>query len=394
MAAATILFALAAFVLTSLLPPVYQATALVVVTRPRYELRFDPRFETVSNVQPVYEAYPELALSDQVITELLSQLEPASSQSLQALRTQLEAEAGADPSLLHLSASSADPTEAARIANAWAELFVVQADNIYGNTEQARFIEEQLAESEQELAAAEQALVDFQAENQAAIIKNWLNSYQLSHADYLTKQLAIDYLLQDGNSLRSQLANAPPANSAALTSEIALLMLQARAFADDSELPLQLQISDATNLATQDTAEQIAFLDSLITSLQARSAEIDNWLTAAEPQILQYQQRWQAASAEEARLVRNRDVAEATYLTLATKLAEARIASQDTVGQVRLASEAAVPESPANRRRLLNTLIGGTLGFLASLFGVVTAEWWRGADKKVREIQQPARPNL
>ena len=49
--------AAAALGVSFLIPPTYEATALVAVTEPRYVMRFDPRFETVNSVQPAYQAY-------------------------------------------------------------------------------------------------------------------------------------------------------------------------------------------------------------------------------------------------------------------------------------------------------------------------------------------------
>ena len=58
--------AVMALVVSFLILPTYEAMALVAVTEPRYMMRFDPRFETVNNIQQVYRAYPELAGSDEL----------------------------------------------------------------------------------------------------------------------------------------------------------------------------------------------------------------------------------------------------------------------------------------------------------------------------------------
>ncbi|RLC98999.1 MAG: hypothetical protein DRI77_03815, partial [Chloroflexi bacterium] len=39
--------AVVAFVASSFIPPTYEATALAAITKPRYVMQFDPRFETV-----------------------------------------------------------------------------------------------------------------------------------------------------------------------------------------------------------------------------------------------------------------------------------------------------------------------------------------------------------
>ena len=47
--------AVVAFTVTALIPPKYQATALITATQPRYELQFDARFRNISDsaIHPV-----------------------------------------------------------------------------------------------------------------------------------------------------------------------------------------------------------------------------------------------------------------------------------------------------------------------------------------------------
>ena len=82
------------------------------------------------------------------------------------------------------------------------------------------------------------------------------------------------------------------------------------------------------------------------------------------------QGRIQETNTESAQFNRQRDLAQDVYTTLAQKAGETRIAAQDTLGQVRLASAAAVPDQPVSAKRLTNTAIAAALGMFV---GVVTA---------------------
>ncbi len=79
----------------------------------------------------------------------------------------LRASLGSDPSLLKLYAKNTDPEVAAEIANGWAELFVSWANKKFGDSseEQLLFYEQRLEEAAAELKAAENALVEYQAQN-------------------------------------------------------------------------------------------------------------------------------------------------------------------------------------------------------------------------------------
>ena len=111
--------------------------------------------------------------------------------------------------------------------------------------------------------------------------------------------------------------------------------------------------------------------------LEHDEQESEARLTELEPQILALQQKVQEMDSRANRLIQDQDVARGTYLTLARKVAEARIAVQDTSGEVQLASRAAVPQTPVSPRRLLNTAVAGALGLMVGVFGAFAMEWWR-----------------
>jgi len=381
-----------------LIPPTYEATALVAVTEPRYMMRFDTRFETVNSVQPAYKAYPELAASDDLLRDLLAALNSDVEDvvTLQDLRERLEAESGADPSMVRLVVRSQDPEAAARIANTWADLFVARANEIYGahSEHQMRFFEAQLERARLELDAAQQALVEFQARNQGTVLEARLASVQQDLQDYLVEQREIERALRNVRALRDSVADQPADAVVSPGDDLTALLLQIQAFSVRASRPGQratsgaeletgssvwLQISDASLLSSERTAGELtAFLDELAAILEARGEEVATQVTALEPHILDLQQQLQESRVEESDLVRTRDVAQETYVTVARKVEEARIAAEDTTGEVRLASQAAAPDRPVSPRKRLNTAVAGMMGLMLGVFGAFAVEWWRG----------------
>ncbi|MCB0028708.1 MAG: hypothetical protein KDE28_12425, partial [Anaerolineales bacterium] len=120
---ASVLAAIIAYAVSSSIAPTYEATALVVIAEPRQRVQFDPRIETVTESQPL-NAYPELAMSDEVMLSLLSTVELADVETVGKLRDLLVAEAGSAASLLQLRVQYKDPDVAALVANNWASFFV------------------------------------------------------------------------------------------------------------------------------------------------------------------------------------------------------------------------------------------------------------------------------
>jgi len=125
----TLIAALTAFGVSSLLPPTYEATALVAAIKPSHLIQFDPRVQTVqtqSDLQPSYRAYPALALGDELAAKLERALAAELSSmpySLAELQKKMEAQGGTDASIIELTVKDKDPVRAATIVNLWAELF-------------------------------------------------------------------------------------------------------------------------------------------------------------------------------------------------------------------------------------------------------------------------------
>lgn len=401
--------AVAAFVVSSFIPPTYEATALTAVTRPRYVMQFDPRLQTAGSIQPAYQAYPELALNNDLLRDLLAQLDsrPEGIESPQDMRELLEAKQGADPSIVQLVVKSRDPEAAARIANGWAELFVAQANEVYGvhSEEDASFFEGQLAQAQEELDAADQSLIAFQSRNQGAILEARLASARQDLQDYLVEQREIERVVRNARALQAHVTGRAADTPVSPGDDLTALLLQMQAFSVRASRPaqteggggvssmvwvpeseagssIQLQISDAALLASGQTAGELSSsLDNLVTTLETWEEEMEAQAAALEEWILTLQQQVEAARAEETRLVCIRDVAQATHLTLARKVEEARIAAEDATGDVRLISQAAVPHKPVGPRKLLNTAVAGALGLMIGVFGAFALEWWRGSEE-------------
>jgi len=382
----TVAAAVVALVVSFLLPPTYEATALVAIQAPQYVMKFDPRFETRIQ-QPAYKAYPDLAEGDEVLEALFVRLNPrpAEIETLRDLQEKVEAKAGTDPSMVRLTVRSRDPLEAARIANLWAELFVAHANRVYGaSDEELQQLEGQLAQAQAELEAAEQALIEFQARNQASILDARLDSLKSDQAHYLADQRAITYILQDIQALREQLARQPDERPASLADDLTTLFLQIKAFNAQASAPIQLQVNSAESLSNKSIGETMALLDDMAGALEAKSAEIGQRLEELQPQILSLQRQLQEIYTESDRLTRQQDLAKETYTALARKVEETRIAVQGAQSTARLGSRAAVPEKPASPRKLLNTAVAGALGLMLSVFGAFGVEWWRSGTEEQR----------
>ena len=377
-----------AFGATSLLvAPTYEATALVSITEPRQRVQFDPRIVTVEENQPL-RAYPEIAVSDELLEELIENLPEGSAISVQRLRSMLKASPGGDPSLLKLSVTNSDPALASNIANGWAEMFVSWANRVYGDSgeEQLFFFEQRLEDAETDLQAAEKALVDYQAENRSAILETELLALLQTLADLLAKKGEIDLLLQDIESLLVLFQDNPAGEDAsAIVDQFTMLILKLRAFGgvpgnSEETVPWQLQVT-TNNLEAENTTRTLQQVRSLQDTLQFQADQTENALAEIEPKILAIQQERQLANAREALMLRGVQVAEDTHTALARTVEEKQITSQDVNAGVRLVSRSAVPESPVGPRKTINSLAAALGVIFLTVLVIVIVIWWREEDE-------------
>lgn len=373
-----ILTAVLTFLIAAFIPPTYEASALVVITAARQLVQFDPRFEAIGENQPL-RAYPELAVSDTVLTLLQDQLpdKSESEKSLTNLRKMLVASAGDDLSVVRLSVEHQDADRASEIANLWANLFVKIANEIYGdqNETQVEFFKEQLTDADANLAIAEKALIEFEARNNLSTISNELNNLLQAQNDYLKKQRVITFIIKDTESLRSYLLASATAEIT-LTDQLTSLLLQTAAFNSTSTTTVQLQINSAEAFSQLTKQEQIALLEAQLEVFHDQQADIDISLQELEPQILDLQRQFQEIDTERSQLSRDKSLAEETVTALSRKVEEVQITSQDTSSGVQLASQAMVPEMPVAPRRVLLTIAAGVLGFCLAIVYSLLTHWW------------------
>lgn len=390
--------ALAALALNLLRPDAYETSAMVVITEPGQRVSFDPRFEVNERPDELLFAYPELALSDDVLKAVLDKVKDAGDgkiNSVGELRGLLNVNVGKDPHVLYLTARNGDPAFASAAANAWARQFVDSSNQIYGNQGgQVDYYNSQLEAAREAAAFAEQALTDYQQVNRLTVATNLYNSLSQQQIDYLTAQRGQQMALEDIALLQKQIRAGTGENSFA--DQYAALTLQLRVFNEPTSAnpvaafaPPQFLIDNEGILTTADRQEQLRLLGELAASIQAALADTSATLAAIEPQLLQSQREVQEATAELTRLTIARDVANETVMTVGRRLDEEKLTSGSAAQPVRLGSHAATPESPAGGQTWLTMVIAGVLGFLVGAFFVILSTWWSQFANRRRDPAGP-----
>ena len=396
-AAVTLLTSVVALGVSFVSPAKYQATAMVLVTRPLYQFQFSTAIQNRSDNSNTLQSLTgkaalDLATSDALLQQLLLQVGDrlsADERNLVALREMLKAKTGGDPSIVNLSVTNRDAQRVAEIANTWANLYVRQVNDLYGKSaDQLKFFEGQLAQAKNDLDAADQALVEFQKRNDLAILQAQLSAKQSALGNYLGMNESLVLLQQNVKNLQDQLARRPADSPSSLGDDLAQLMIQVSALsAQSSSLPIQLQMPSTGSLSDRTVGQQAAYLADLAKTIESRQAEAKKQAEALPIEIRALQGQIQETSTEAARLTRQRDLAQTVYTTLAQKVKETQISAQDASGSVRLAGSAVVPERPMSKKLLTNTAIGLMLGLMAIIGVVFVREYFREPAKMSSGLQ-------
>jgi uncharacterized protein involved in exopolysaccharide biosynthesis len=249
---------------------------------------------------------------------------------------------------------------------------------LYGqSSEQLEFFETQSEQARRDLDKADQALIDFQKRNNAAVLQAQLTAKQASLANYLSLNESLQLLLQNVHSLQDQLSRQPASDQSTLGDDLSALALQVNALNAQSSIPVQLQLPSTGSLSNKTVGQQAAYLADLAKTIEGRQTDVKKQADSLPTEIKALQGQIQEANAESARLTRQRDLAQTVYTTLAQKVGETRIAAQDTSGRVRLASAAAVPDEPAGAKRLTSTALAAALGLFVGVVAAFAIEYFK-----------------
>lgn len=375
--------AVIAFAVSSVMPPSYEASALVAITGPRYRLQFDSRMQDVPfDPRAFAKGYTQLATSDDVLAGLLdiaNAARPADAEPVQvsALRERLSASAVGDGNLVQLKARAETPELAASLANAWAERYVSHLDALYGTKQDLAALETQVAQVKARVEEADRTL--------AALRRDYGLGYRPSAAPDLAEppSIGLMYQLQDrtrrladsqarleriGQLIEEaqQIVDRADEAAPALVSGLLADMLGLGLFSGGNTGLVQINLGDMDVRASAQ-----ALLEALRAKQVATQAIVENQardVAALQAEVAQRQMQLE-------QLLRAQQVDQNTYLTLSTKLAESRIEADGDIA--RIAGRAAPPEMPAGRGRLFTAALAGMVAGLVSVFAVFFIEYWR-----------------
>lgn len=390
-----VIFAVAGFAYASAQPKHYIAEADLAVVRTGAIVNFDPKFRTVSDTDPTGQSLDSLTRRGSLLTvaqspdfaaAVLEQIGPQLPEGLRsptALLRMVNVTNNSD--VIAIRATTDSPESAALLANTWMALYASRVNELFSQDPTVGVsVRTQQDQAKKDYDEKEAKFIAFTGNNpienlthQAALLQRQLDN-QVTVASKLIE------LEADAQALRARVSQGSgDANSG---DQLAQLLIQANAFNNGGDLPLQLNISAQNAVAPTTRVDQMQQLDSLITAIQARrDAVTGDAETKLHQQLATVQEQLEQAQAQQKELTAARDLAWGTYQLLSSKVSETNVSAGSATEMVRVAASAIAPSEPVDSRRLLFAIIGGLVGLLVGAAGAVA---WDALPTRAAALQR------
>ncbi len=311
------------------------------------------------------------------------------------LGQQIRTEREADTSIIRIIATSDDPPEAEKMANAVAQAYRIE--NIAARnrmvTESRRFVEEQLANLELKLTDAEEALRNFKEHEGQVFLdeeaKKSLEMFSKLEGDYDTVTRLKNETLQQIASLKRP-DPATPVQRIFTEEATSLLGVLNNKLLDLYHERSTLLINYTTEHPTvQEVDRKISNVKSEIErELKSKVAILEGRERGILEQINRYRGRYLAfpkSAIRMARLEREVKVNSDLYATLKVKHQELQIKSAEQIEEVTIITPAITPTTPINSPNTeMNLLVGSLMGLF---LGVVLAFARESFDTSIGTIE-------
>ncbi len=439
------LVALMTFVISSFLPPVYEAQAALVAASQRSNMTLTDDFtlsdETVRqvNLSSRTDALMQIAQSMKTARMVMA-ADPALAEAWGGALSEMAAaiEVSTKGDLVVITASAPDAQLAADLANAWMQMAVEQINAVYSmNPGTMTEVNDQMDTAWGEYQQAQKALESFLLTSRIPALRGQIQSLENSLRLVTQNQQLAGLYVQEGllqqqltnaMALRSQLEVGGTSAADAWGTSLAFIALQAQAYG--SAVPGQgygmvVQGSDGTQAFPGDvygggytllqfdlsgsapdlTAEDV---ERFIVVLQEKQSLIQEQINTLVQQtedgesvvvsgglvkerietltrsLTALQAELEQEKARELQLTQVRDTAWTTYTSLSNKERELKVEDAVLTSEAREAFEAAPRSNPSGPRRMLNTAVAAALGAVVGVFAAFAVDYLVPAEVRER----------
>jgi uncharacterized protein involved in exopolysaccharide biosynthesis len=370
------------------LKPVYEASTILMISKPKYQVELEPKIQTQFTPEISLATYETLIKDREIEEEVIKKLnlgQPPYELTPDNLQGMITIELLTNTNLIKINLQSGDPKLTKDIANVWAELFVEKNKDLYlkESKEAQGFIEDQLKISKQNLSTIEEDVKQFNETNKIEILDEEIKGKAAKVLNYELRLADIQLSLEKNSAEKEQI-------SAALIKQDKILKLNKSITNDQFFQQLMSTISkgnfmdinltyvsEETNPIYYNFATQLISTDVSISSLQAEENQLKENISNFNRQLESLGKELASEKLAQSRLEREYNTSKGVYDVLSQKAEEVKIAVATESGLVKIASLAYEPKGPIKPNKKLNILIAGVLGLFVGIFVAFFLEFWQ-----------------
>lgn len=384
------------------LPPVYQAKAVLIATQPaekqqaRQEEGLEGVVGTVSRLpQMTVNTYVGQVKTEAVLERVIKKLKldpvlytPAS------LGDMVQVSAVKDTNLIEIKVQHNDPKLAADIANTLAQEFLafISENNQQQMAKSVEFLEKQRENVQKDLAQAAAALKDFNSKPRGvALLQKETEKRMADLTEYQTRlnqaEVELAQLEAARATLSARLKETPPTlkiKKPVSPEAMALLESMRREGNQNApELPLTVT-AEEVNPVYVSLEQALAEKEAAIAEKEAQMAGLRRVIAEVQKGLEELQAELTAKSTEQSRLAREVQQLEEAEGLLAAKITEAKVARSLDLGEATLllAAPALPPDHPIKPNKRLNVVVAAAVGLVVAVGLALLLEY---LDNTVRE---------
>ena len=370
------------------LKPVYEASTILMISKPKYQVELEPKIQTQISPEISLETYESLIKDREIEKEVIIKLnlnQPPYEFTPDNLQGMITIESLKNTNLIKMNLQAGEPKLAKDIANVWADLFVEKNKdlNLQESKEAQGFIEEQLQISDQSLAKIEEEIRKFDEINKIEILENEIKGKAAKVLGYEIRLADIKISLQTEKASKEQIIIALNEEdkvlklSKSITEDQFFHQLMSSITNDNFNDINLTYISEETNPIYYNLAIKLITADISINSLFAEEIQLKENIDEYWERIENIKQELAQEKLTQSQLEREYNTAKGVYGVLSQKNEEVKIAVATESGLVKVASLAYEPRGPIKPNKKLNILIAGVLGLFVGIFIAFFLEFWQ-----------------
>jgi len=349
------------------LPPVYEAQALLLVTQATEKQSVVPQSgEGVEGVVESLSRIPVLTMntylgqlqSEELMRRVINELKlDPMLYTPRSLAEMVKASVQKDSNLIEVKVQNSDPKLAAKIANTICKeyLELLSEKNQEQMSRSVEFLQKQRQATEKELEKAIQNLKKFQSQPRGVAVLE--EEFKLKAADLANYKSRKDNLIVEIQQLQAGIAR--------LEEELAATpqVVQVQRFDPETG---QMLSGEEPNPVYENLAEKLADKKATLAEKEAELEAIEGLTAGLTEDLDKLHAELTEKKAQQDKLQAEVDRLRETLDTLAKKTTETQIARSLDIGQttVVIVSEATTPTHPVKPKKNLNMAVAGVLGLM------------------------------